>query len=80
MLELLNEDPAAGNMDEIQHRVYGLFTLMHRLDLWGENARQAALQNKYGHEHLTDLRKPGLVTFATAAWLKAKEDVERAEA
>ena len=79
-MKLLNDDPAAGTMPEIQKRVYELFQLMHAADLWGPNARQAALQNKYGHEHLTDLRKPGLVTFATAAWLKAKEDVEKAEA
>ncbi len=80
LMKLLNDDPAAGTMPEIQKRVYELFQLMHAADLWGENARIAALQNKYGHEHLTDLRKPGLVTFATAAWLKAKEDVEKAEA
>ena len=79
LMKLLNDDPAAGVMEDIQKRVYNLFVLMHTVDLWGENARQAALSNKYGHEHLTDLRKPGLVTFATAAWLKAKEDVERAE-
>ncbi len=80
LLDLLNEDPAAGTMNEIQTRVYYLFQLMHAADLWGASAREAALSNKYGHEHLTDLRKPGLVTFATAAWLKAKEDVEKAEA
>ena len=80
LMKLLNDDPAAGTMPEIQMRVYALFALMHSVELWGENARAAALQNKYGHEHLTDLRKPGLVTFATAAWLKAKEDVEKAEA
>ncbi len=80
LMKLLNDDPAAGVMEDIQERVYKLFTLMHQVDLWGKHGRQAALQNKYGHEHLTDLRKPGLVTFATAAWLKAKEDVEKAEA
>ena len=79
LMTLLNGDPADGTIDDIQKRIYDLFTLMHSVDLWGEHARVAALQKKYGHEHLTDLRKPGLVTFATTAWLKAKEDIEKAE-
>ena len=79
LMTLLNDDPAAGTMKEIQTRVYELFGLMDAADLWGSNARHAALSQKYGHEHLTELRKPGLVTFATAAWLQAKEDVEKAE-
>ncbi len=66
-------------MKVIQSNVYALFELMWKVGLWDEHGRQLALRDKYGHEHLTELRKPGLVTFATASWLAAKDAVEKAD-
>lgn len=71
-------DPAA-TKPEIQADVYRLFKLMWEADMWGEHAREAALQKAYGHDHLTDLRKDDLVDFAGRSFDAAKAAIAEQE-
>ena len=73
---LLKAEVAEGNMDDIKKRTYRLFELMTSAGHWGEGKREAALEDKYGHSHLTKLNKAELVTFATLAFLNAREVVD----
>ena len=77
LLELLNETPDGGTMDEVRDRVYRLFDLMHKAGLWGdpETVRLMALHSHYDVSHLSDLRKSSLNRFAVMSFDAAQAKV-----
>jgi hypothetical protein len=75
LLNILSEKPDEGTMGNVQDRTYRLYTFMHRAGMWGEHAREAALQLHYGTEHLTSLRKAELNEFAVKSFDAAKAAV-----
>ena len=76
LLTLLEDDPDEGTMGVVQTRVYRLFRLMYAVDLWPERAREASLVKLHGHNHLTNLRKDELNTFAVQAFAASKQKVD----
>jgi hypothetical protein len=79
LLDILSEKPDDGSMGNVQDRVYRLYTFMHRAGMWTEGARVAALEQHYGTEHLTGLRKAELNEFAVKSFDAAKAAVTEGE-
>ncbi len=77
LLALLEETPGEGTMDEVRDRVYRLFRFMHKVGLWGEpeSSRLMALHAHHDVDHLSDLRKSSLNTFAAMSFDAARAKI-----
>lgn len=85
--ELLDEEPDAGTIPDIESRVRALYAAMSRVGVWEQDAFRRHLASflvrnnmeprRAGEVHWADLaKKDNMMSFARAAWGTAKRDLE----